>query len=177
MAEWSDFLRYANGNFYVNDKSTGSVVGQQPFGGARKSGIFHNSSMVIRDFIFYNNLHNNNRCINWYFLSFSSCPPPNSKGTTHSEWIKVFNLVIPNRWDSFYIIIFTLKITLTVKHFMFQERMIRLVARITYWNLWALWRSRQTAPQSHSGNMITWSSNDYIFLRIFQLKNRNVFDS
>ena len=47
MAEWSDFLRYANGNFYVNDKSTGSVVGQQPFGGARKSGIFHNSSMVF----------------------------------------------------------------------------------------------------------------------------------
>lgn len=26
------------GNFYVNDKSTGSVVGQQPFGGARLSG-------------------------------------------------------------------------------------------------------------------------------------------
>ena len=63
MAEWSDFLRYANGNFYVNDKSTGSVVGQQPFGGARKSGIFHNSSMVIRDFIFYNNLHNNKRTV------------------------------------------------------------------------------------------------------------------
>lgn len=27
------------GNFYINDKSTGSVVGQQPFGGARMSGI------------------------------------------------------------------------------------------------------------------------------------------
>lgn len=27
------------GNFYVNDKSTGSVVGQQPFGGSRHSGI------------------------------------------------------------------------------------------------------------------------------------------
>lgn len=38
LTEWSDVLRYANGNFYVNDKSTGSVVGQQPFGGARKSG-------------------------------------------------------------------------------------------------------------------------------------------
>jgi 1-pyrroline-5-carboxylate dehydrogenase len=31
-------LRYAAGNFYVNDKPTGSVVGQQPFGGARASG-------------------------------------------------------------------------------------------------------------------------------------------
>ncbi|HET9209554.1 MAG TPA: L-glutamate gamma-semialdehyde dehydrogenase [Thermoanaerobaculia bacterium] len=31
-------LRHAAGNFYVNDKSTGAVVGQQPFGGARASG-------------------------------------------------------------------------------------------------------------------------------------------
>jgi 1-pyrroline-5-carboxylate dehydrogenase len=31
-------LRYAAGNFYVNDKPTGAVVGQQPFGGARSSG-------------------------------------------------------------------------------------------------------------------------------------------
>jgi 1-pyrroline-5-carboxylate dehydrogenase len=31
-------LRDASGNFYVNDKSTGAVVGQQPFGGARASG-------------------------------------------------------------------------------------------------------------------------------------------
>ncbi|HEU5212921.1 MAG TPA: L-glutamate gamma-semialdehyde dehydrogenase [Gaiellaceae bacterium] len=31
-------LRYAAGNFYVNDKPTGAVVGQQPFGGARASG-------------------------------------------------------------------------------------------------------------------------------------------
>ena len=31
-------LRYAAGNFYVNDKPTGSVVGHQPFGGARASG-------------------------------------------------------------------------------------------------------------------------------------------
>ncbi len=31
-------LRHAAGNFYVNDKPTGSVVGQQPFGGARSSG-------------------------------------------------------------------------------------------------------------------------------------------
>jgi len=33
-----DKLRYAAGNFYVNDKPTGAVVGQQPFGGGRASG-------------------------------------------------------------------------------------------------------------------------------------------
>ncbi|MCD7977295.1 MAG: L-glutamate gamma-semialdehyde dehydrogenase [Tannerellaceae bacterium] len=31
-------LRYASGNFYINDKPTGAVVGQQPFGGSRASG-------------------------------------------------------------------------------------------------------------------------------------------
>jgi 1-pyrroline-5-carboxylate dehydrogenase len=34
----SDRLRNAAGNFYINDKPTGAVVGQQPFGGARASG-------------------------------------------------------------------------------------------------------------------------------------------
>jgi 1-pyrroline-5-carboxylate dehydrogenase len=34
----SQRLRFAAGNFYVNDKPTGAVVGQQPFGGARASG-------------------------------------------------------------------------------------------------------------------------------------------
>jgi 1-pyrroline-5-carboxylate dehydrogenase len=34
----SDALRHAAGNFYINDKPTGAVVGQQPFGGARASG-------------------------------------------------------------------------------------------------------------------------------------------
>jgi 1-pyrroline-5-carboxylate dehydrogenase len=33
-----DTLRHAAGNFYVNDKPTGAVVGQQPFGGTRASG-------------------------------------------------------------------------------------------------------------------------------------------
>lgn len=33
-----DAFRDAAGNFYINDKCTGSVVGQQPFGGARLSG-------------------------------------------------------------------------------------------------------------------------------------------
>ncbi len=34
----SEALRYTAGNFYINDKPTGAVVGQQPFGGARASG-------------------------------------------------------------------------------------------------------------------------------------------
>jgi 1-pyrroline-5-carboxylate dehydrogenase len=31
-------LRHSAGNFYINDKPTGAVVGQQPFGGSRASG-------------------------------------------------------------------------------------------------------------------------------------------
>ncbi len=38
IAEATRRLRFAAGNFYVNDKPTGSVVGQQPFGGSRASG-------------------------------------------------------------------------------------------------------------------------------------------
>ena len=38
IVEAKQRLRYAAGNFYVNDKPTGAVVGQQPFGGARRSG-------------------------------------------------------------------------------------------------------------------------------------------
>ena len=34
----ADALEHAAGNFYINDKPTGAVVGQQPFGGARGSG-------------------------------------------------------------------------------------------------------------------------------------------
>jgi 1-pyrroline-5-carboxylate dehydrogenase len=38
VVEAQEALRYAAGNFYVNDKPTGAVVGQQPFGGGRASG-------------------------------------------------------------------------------------------------------------------------------------------
>jgi 1-pyrroline-5-carboxylate dehydrogenase len=38
IAHATEALRFAAGNFYVNDKPTGAVVGQQPFGGARASG-------------------------------------------------------------------------------------------------------------------------------------------
>jgi 1-pyrroline-5-carboxylate dehydrogenase len=38
IAQATDILTHAAGNFYINDKPTGSIVGQQPFGGARASG-------------------------------------------------------------------------------------------------------------------------------------------
>ncbi|XP_013785374.1 delta-1-pyrroline-5-carboxylate dehydrogenase, mitochondrial-like [Limulus polyphemus] len=38
IAQATEFLKMSAGNFYINDKSTGSVVGQQPFGGGRVSG-------------------------------------------------------------------------------------------------------------------------------------------
>jgi 1-pyrroline-5-carboxylate dehydrogenase len=38
VAKATDSLRFAAGNFYINDKPTGAVVGQQPFGGGRASG-------------------------------------------------------------------------------------------------------------------------------------------
>jgi 1-pyrroline-5-carboxylate dehydrogenase len=38
VARATEALRFAAGNFYVNDKPTGAVVGQQPFGGGRASG-------------------------------------------------------------------------------------------------------------------------------------------
>jgi len=38
IAFMTERLRDAAGNFYINDKPTGAVVGQQPFGGARASG-------------------------------------------------------------------------------------------------------------------------------------------
>ncbi|KAA6213803.1 L-glutamate gamma-semialdehyde dehydrogenase [Streptomyces albofaciens JCM 4342] len=38
LVEASEKLRFAAGNFYLNDRPTGSIVGQQPFGGGRASG-------------------------------------------------------------------------------------------------------------------------------------------
>ena len=38
IAHMMDALTDAAGNFYINDKPTGAVVGQQPFGGGRASG-------------------------------------------------------------------------------------------------------------------------------------------
>ena len=38
IVKMSQALTHAAGNFYINDKPTGAVVGQQPFGGGRASG-------------------------------------------------------------------------------------------------------------------------------------------
>src|SRR5213075_3193880 len=38
IASMAKRLRHSAGNFYINDKPTGAVVGQQPFGGGRASG-------------------------------------------------------------------------------------------------------------------------------------------
>ncbi|WP_141577911.1 L-glutamate gamma-semialdehyde dehydrogenase [Actinomadura sp. WMMA1423] len=46
-AHTAEVLRYAAGNFYVNDKPTGAVVGQQPFGGARASGTNDKAGSVF----------------------------------------------------------------------------------------------------------------------------------
>ena len=47
VAEASRALRFTAGNFYVNDKPTGAVVGQQPFGGARQSGTNDKAGSVL----------------------------------------------------------------------------------------------------------------------------------
>ena len=47
VIEATNALRYAAGNFYVNDKPTGAVVGQQPFGGSRASGTNDKAGSVL----------------------------------------------------------------------------------------------------------------------------------
>jgi 1-pyrroline-5-carboxylate dehydrogenase len=42
-----EVLRFSAGNFYINDKPTGAVVGQQPFGGARASGTNDKAGSVL----------------------------------------------------------------------------------------------------------------------------------
>ena len=43
----TDAMRFAAGNFYINDKPTGAVVGQQPFGGARASGTNDKAGSIL----------------------------------------------------------------------------------------------------------------------------------
>jgi len=47
ITEATQRLRNAAGNFYINDKPTGAVVGQQPFGGARGSGTNDKAGSMI----------------------------------------------------------------------------------------------------------------------------------
>ena len=47
LAEADRALRFSAGNYYINDKPTGAVVGQQPFGGARASGTNDKAGSVL----------------------------------------------------------------------------------------------------------------------------------
>ncbi|MEM1281914.1 MAG: aldehyde dehydrogenase family protein, partial [Chlamydiota bacterium] len=47
IQEAADALRQSAGNFYINDKPTGAVVGQQPFGGARGSGTNDKAGSIL----------------------------------------------------------------------------------------------------------------------------------
>ena len=47
IVEAMEVLRFSAGNFYVNDKPTGAVVGQQPFGGARASGTNDKAGSIL----------------------------------------------------------------------------------------------------------------------------------
>ena len=47
IAQATEALRYSAGNLYINDKPTGAVVGQQPFGGARASGTDDKAGSVF----------------------------------------------------------------------------------------------------------------------------------
>ena len=47
IVEAMELLRFSAGNFYINDKPTGAVVGQQPFGGARASGTNDKAGSIL----------------------------------------------------------------------------------------------------------------------------------
>jgi 1-pyrroline-5-carboxylate dehydrogenase len=65
IAAISNRLRNAAGNFYVNDKPTGAVVGQQPFGGARASGTNDKAGALI----------NMQRWVSQRTIKETFCPP------------------------------------------------------------------------------------------------------
>jgi len=47
VARAEEVLRWSAGNFYVNDKPTGAIVGRQPFGGARRSGTNDKAGSIL----------------------------------------------------------------------------------------------------------------------------------
>ena len=69
-------LRNAAGNFYINDKCTGAVVGQQPFGGARGSGTNDKAGSAL-------NLYRwiSPRTIKESFVGISNFGYPSNEGT------------------------------------------------------------------------------------------------
>ena len=44
-----EVLKFAAGNYYVNDKCTGAAVGEQPFGGSRKSGTNDKTGTILNN--------------------------------------------------------------------------------------------------------------------------------
>src|SRR5678816_1170358 len=75
VLEASDVLRNAAGNFYINDKPTGAVVGQQPFGGARASGTNDKAGSKI----------NLLRCVSARTIKETFSPPRDHKYPYMSE--------------------------------------------------------------------------------------------
>ncbi len=65
IASATERLRFAAGNFYINDKPTGAVVGQQPFGGARASGTNDKAGSIL----------NLTRWVNARSIKETFCPP------------------------------------------------------------------------------------------------------
>jgi len=47
VAQAEETLRWSAGNFYINDKPTGAIVGRQPFGGARRSGTNDKAGSIL----------------------------------------------------------------------------------------------------------------------------------
>jgi 1-pyrroline-5-carboxylate dehydrogenase len=70
-----DKLRNAAGNFYINDKPTGAVVGQQPFGGARASGTNDKAGSIL-------NLY---RWLSARTIKETFAPPTDYRYPFHSE--------------------------------------------------------------------------------------------
>jgi 1-pyrroline-5-carboxylate dehydrogenase len=70
-----DRLRNAAGNFYINDKPTGAVVGQQPFGGARSSGTNDKAGSIL-------NLY---RWLSARTIKETFAPPTDYRYSFHSE--------------------------------------------------------------------------------------------
>ena len=64
-----DVLKYSAGNFYINDKSTGAVVGQQPFGGSGKSGTNDKAGDIN---VLYRYMNQRNIKINERFTSYKN---------------------------------------------------------------------------------------------------------
>jgi 1-pyrroline-5-carboxylate dehydrogenase len=68
-------LTNAAGNFYINDKPTGAVVGQQPFGGARASGTNDKAGAKV----------NLMRWVNMRTIKENFLPPKDYRYPFHSE--------------------------------------------------------------------------------------------